>query len=89
MRLIVNGVVVKKSFSVLRDTPFYGTKLEINQVLLIIKMWVCKVRIVSIAEMLEFSRQTVGSVIKKMKKKLIKNFYAGIEKIGIQTSLLK
>ena len=71
-----------KRFSLGKDTPFYKAQESTTGILKILRMWCAKVELSSISELLEVSRQCVSRVIKNMKAKLIKSYYANIPKIG-------
>ncbi|KAI5152418.1 hypothetical protein ENBRE01_2815, partial [Enteropsectra breve] len=68
--------------SVLNDTPFYHSRLARAEVLKVIWLWSEGVKKKTIAKIVEVSRQAVSLVIKKLKNKLISNFWLHTEQIG-------
>lgn len=72
----------RKRYNILRGTIFYHKKLPIETILKIIRMWSAKVRISSIAELLDISIQTISLVLKRLKTKVINDFYETQVMIG-------
>ena len=71
-----------KRFSFGECSPFFKSHIPLTMILKILRMWLVKVELRSIAELLEISRQCVSSVVKKMKTQLVKSYYSNIERIG-------
>ncbi|KAI5151510.1 hypothetical protein ENBRE01_2185, partial [Enteropsectra breve] len=57
--------------SIVGDSPFYHCRISKNDVLKIIWLWSEGVKKKTISKIVEVSRQTVSSIIKRMKNKII------------------
>ena len=72
----------KHQESLLKNTVFYNKKTPLTTILKIIELWCEEIPIKTIANGLSLSIKRVSHVISKMKIKLVKNYYATLDKIG-------
>jgi ISXO2-like transposase domain len=75
------GVCGKRE-SYLINTPFYYSKITVKKILQILWLWNENVRRKTISKIVEVSKKTVTSIVKRTKNKLIENFWKNFEKIG-------
>jgi transposase-like protein len=71
----------RKTFSLLKGTPFFSTKIPLEITLKVIRMWCSKVQAKAIAELLELNKNTASRIINKMAKLIIPRLNSSVENL--------
>ncbi|KCZ78410.1 hypothetical protein H311_00560, partial [Anncaliia algerae PRA109] len=72
----------QKEESISKNTIFYYKKLDMYDIVLILRLWFSKVPVTAIAELLEISKKTISAYLKKALNIIEKRYFDNFKPIG-------